>query len=779
VTLEEWQEQNDAYLGLALAWLRLRLERAAPSDPEPPLGTSILVSPGSGPGDTTPAVIVPAVVTGEAVLVNRRWWRRMVPAPPGSPPGLPPHPLEQLPPGLPSGSLPSGSLSSGSLPSGPPPEPPPLALAAPPTPTVTDAEVEAARTAMDEAAAAMSPPPALVGVAAYLGLSTFERDVLLLCAAVELDTRVPGLCAAVHGSPYPTFALALGLFDDPAWDARSTARPLRFWHLIEVVEVAGHAGSLTTSLLRADERVVNALKGLDDLDERLAPFFERVQAPPAPLPPSQEAVVTATVLRLTDADGPRPSLVELVGPDRAARNAAAASIAARIGLPLYRLPIDLLPTAPTEVDLIARIVRREAVLTAVSLLIDAEDLEERTPAHVALTAFLGQARVLTFLGGRDVRGDLPLPSLLVDIARPTTAEQQAMWQEALSGRSDEVDVSRLVAQFDLDADTIRQVTADAATAAPAPTDGAPSGEAPTDPAGVAVAERSLTDRLWDHSRRHSRPRLEALAQRLETRAGWDQLVLPANELALLHHIADQVGQRGRVYEEWGFAARMNRGLGISALFAGESGTGKTMAAEVLAHELSLDLYRIDLSSVVSKYIGETEKNLRRLFDAAERGGVILFFDEADSLFGKRSEVKDAHDRYANIEISYLLQRMEAYRGLAILATNMKSALDRAFTRRLRFIVDFPFPTASDRVRMWSSVFPPDAPVVGLDVDRLARINLTGAGIHNAALNAAFLAAEAGTDIGMAEVLAASRNELRKLERPINEADFRFEDAVRA
>jgi hypothetical protein len=405
---------------------------------------------------------------------------------------------------------------------------------------------------------------------------------------------------------------------------------------------------------------------------------------------------------------------------------------------------------------------------------------------VALTTFLGRGQVLTFLGGRDVRGNLPLPSLLVDVARPTTAEQQAMWRDALGavepGPRGDVDISRLVAQFDLDADTIRQVTADVADelAAAADEGAADAGaDAGTGGPEKGDAARSLTDRLWDHSRRHSRPRLEALAQRLDTRAGWDQLVLPGNEMSLLHHIADQVGQRGRVYEDWGFAGQMNRGLGISALFAGESGTGKTMAAEVLANELSLDLYRIDLSSVVSKYIGETEKNLRQLFDAAERGGVILFFDEADALFGKRSEVKDAHDRYANIEISYLLQRMEAYRGLAILATNMKSALDRAFTRRLRFVVDFPFPTAADRVRMWTRVFPATAPVGPLDIDRLARINLTGAGIHNAAVNAAFLAAAAGHDIGMADVLQAARNELRKAERPINEADFRLEEAVRA
>jgi SpoVK/Ycf46/Vps4 family AAA+-type ATPase len=219
---------------------------------------------------------------------------------------------------------------------------------------------------------------------------------------------------------------------------------------------------------------------------------------------------------------------------------------------------------------------------------------------------------------------------------------------------------------------------------------------------------------------------------------------------------------------------MSRGLGISALFAGESGTGKTMAAEVIANHLRLGLYRIDLSAVVSKYIGETEKNLRRVFDAAEDGGAILFFDEADALFGKRSEVKDSHDRYANIEINYLLQRMEAYRGLAILSTNMKSALDPAFLRRLLFIVNFPFPGVAERKAIWQKVFPPRTPTLGLDFDRLARLNLTGGHIHNIALNAAFLAAQAGAPVSMLMVLEAARAELRKLDRPINESDFRWQ-----
>ena len=217
---------------------------------------------------------------------------------------------------------------------------------------------------------------------------------------------------------------------------------------------------------------------------------------------------------------------------------------------------------------------------------------------------------------------------------------------------------------------------------------------------------------------------------------------------------------------------MTRGLGLSALFAGESGTGKTMAAEVIANELRLHLYRIDLSAVVSKYIGETEKNLRRLFDAAEQGGAILFFDEADALFGKRSEVKDSHDRYANIEINYLLQRMEAFSGLAILATNMKSALDAAFMRRLRFVVNFPFPGLNERKLIWQKSWPPEVPREALDYERLARAGVSGGNVHSIALNAAFMAAQRGTPVTMPLLMSALRAELRKLDKPVNEAEFR-------
>lgn len=278
--------------------------------------------------------------------------------------------------------------------------------------------------------------------------------------------------------------------------------------------------------------------------------------------------------------------------------------------------------------------------------------------------------------------------------------------------------------------------------------------------------------LWNGCRQESRGGLDNLAQRLETTADWDSLVLPEAQLAVLRQIAAHLRQRFRVQEEWGFAAQGSRGLGLATLFAGESGTGKTLAAEVLAHSLNLDLYRIDLSAVVSKYIGETEKNLRRVFDAAEDCGAILLFDEADALFGKRTEVKDSHDRHANIEVSYLLQRMEAYHGLAVLTTNLKSSLDTAFLRRLRFVVQFPFPDQEQRIALWQRAFPAATPTRDLDLDKLSRLSMTGGSIRNIALNAAFLAADAGEPVGMSHLLTAAHAEASKRERPLADAETR-------
>jgi SpoVK/Ycf46/Vps4 family AAA+-type ATPase len=287
-------------------------------------------------------------------------------------------------------------------------------------------------------------------------------------------------------------------------------------------------------------------------------------------------------------------------------------------------------------------------------------------------------------------------------------------------------------------------------------------------------ERGLvSDDLFAAAREHSSPRLSSLARKLTPRYAFDDLILPDDQIARLRELVLMVEGRAQVLDEWGLGRKLAPSYGITALFAGGPGTGKTMAAEVIARQLGLDVYKIDLSGLVSKYIGETEKNLEKVFSEAESSNAILFFDEADAIFGKRSEVKDAHDRYANIETSYLLQRMEAYDGVTILATNLRANLDEAFTRRLHAVVDFPFPDAEQRLRIWKALFPASVPASDtVDLETLARrYKIAGGSIRNVLVSASYFASAAKEPMGMAHLLHATRRELQKLGRLTDERDF--------
>lgn len=446
-------------------------------------------------------------------------------------------------------------------------------------------------------------------------------------------------------------------------------------------------------------------------------------------------------------------VIELLGHDAASKRLIAGRVAAELGLNLQTIDLKTLPSQTGDFETFTRLWERESILLPLALYIEIDGAADTEKTQ--LKRFLERSSSVVFVEIEGAKTETVRHQLSVEVNKPTPDEQEQLWTQALPGQTND-QPQRLAEQFSFSQSEIKRL----------------SRLAHDDPA----KNRPAADNdLWQACRVAARAGMEQLARRIDAKADWNQLVLPPAQSALLHQITDQVSYRNRVYEDWGFREQMNRGLGINALFAGESGTGKTMAAEVIANELKLDLYRIDISAVVSKYIGETEKNLRKLFDAAEDSGAILFFDEADALFGKRSEVKDSHDRYANIEINYLLQRMESYRGLAILATNMKSALDKAFVRRLRFIVDFPFPDVEQRKEIWQKVFPASTPLDdSLDLSRLAKFNLTGGNIHNVALNAAFLAAQEGGAITMPQLLNATRIEFKKLERPAKESDFRWQ-----
>ncbi len=599
--------------------------------------------------------------------------------------------------------------------------------------------------------------PALERLCQTFDLSAFERDVLLLCAGVELEASFAALCADAHDDPqraYPTFGLALAALPEAHWNALSPTAALRRWRLVEVRP----SGTLATSPLRIDERILHFLTGLHPLDENLFGFVLPVPVEDALLVPSHRQVaeqIAATWTQETTVG--RLPVIQLCGIEAAGKRVLAAAACARLGLGLYRMPATVLPDGPHEFDSLLRLWERESALSTSALLLDADDLDaDDADRQRRLRRFVEEAGGPLLVASRE-RLHLPhRPVVTFDVKKPTRREQQTLWERGLGARAAALNgqVDQLTAQFDLSAPSIRAACAHTL--------------------GQASQDRSedLEPALWAACRVQARRQLAGMARCIEPVATWDDLVLPEPQRQVLHEVSAQVRHRLRVYETWGFAARSSRGLGITALFAGPSGTGKTLAAEVLAHALHLDLYHIDLSQVVSKYIGETEKNLGRVFDAAEEGGAVLLFDEADALFGKRSEVKDSHDRYANIEVSYLLQRMEAYRGLAILTTNMKGALDDAFQRRIRFAITFPFPDAAQRAEIWRRIFPPETPTRGLDAQKLARLNATGGTIRNIALHAAFLAAEAREPVHMAHVLHAARRVYAKLEKPLTDNETR-------
>ncbi len=603
-------------------------------------------------------------------------------------------------------------------------------------------DVEELRTKMVAIHSGMSAPPALERLRVLCNLSVFECRLLLWCAGAELDAGFAQKLALAQQDAArrrPCFSLALAVLPEGHWSALSPSAPLRYYRLVQPVVGAG----LSSAPLQIDERILHYLMGVSQVDERLSGSLRELDAPgweDESLRSTAERV--AGVWRRAD-EHSELAVIELTGTDGATRQAAARLACANLGLRLFWLPAQFLPVEARELEEWMRLWEREALLEGCALLVECDELDEHSPQAAGLARLVETGHGALILSSRTRRPAGERDRLSFELPGASAAEQEQAWRRELGPGAARFNgqLSRLTVQFQLSAAAIHHAAA------------------------AFDRETGSFEDLWQACREQSRPRLEELAQRIQSPARWHDLVLPALQENLLHQIAAQVHQRQRVYQDWGFAARSSRGLGTSAVFAGPSGTGKTLAAEVLANELSLDLYRIDLSAVVSKYIGETEKNLRRLFDAAENGGAILFFDEADALFGKRSEVKDSHDRYANIEVSYLLQRMEAYRGLSILATNLPDALDPAFLRRLRFIINFPYPGGAQRLQIWQRIFPADVPLGEIDRAALARLDLAGGSIYNVALQAAFLAAEEGGRLEMSHILEAARGEYMRLEKP--------------
>jgi AAA+ superfamily predicted ATPase len=632
--------------------------------------------------------------------------------------------------------------------------------------------------------------PALEMLTKMFHLSSFERSIILLCAGVELDADFARLCAQVQGSPsivYPTFGLAMSLFSEAHWSAIIPVSPLRYCRLIELLnyhENTSSLATLTSSPIRIDERILHYLTGIPyvepQLHKMIKPVRENIPIIVAFIVHSYRSTIEQ-ILNVVRNSKARSPFINLWGVDNVSKKIIAHQVCMELELNLWQLssPEFVFSKSAEDIELFRQLWIRESRLQETGLYVALEDLESSQQKILVklleditspITTTNGIFRPI-FLSSRDRLSNELIPT--VEVKKPTRSEQQYLWKSfldnidlltsvlpsyssdssTLSSQTFDQELKKVVNEFDMDASSILSASYEVATMF-----------SRNNSANFDVARAA-----WNTGLSITRSKIAELelVQRITSQFTMEDLILPEREKQLLRDIVIHVRQRSKIYEEWGFNSS-SRGIGIVALFTGASGTGKTMAAEVLANELQLDLYRIDLSSTVSKYIGETEKNLRKVFDACENGGAILFFDEADALFGKRTEVQDAHDRYANMEVNYLLQRMESYLGLAILATNMKNAIDSAFMRRIKFVVDFHFPDEKYREQIWKRIFPKAVAIDNNSIDfrRLARLNISGANIRNIAVYAAFLAADEGVPINMKHIKHAAQVEYAKIDKPL-------------
>jgi hypothetical protein len=590
------------------------------------------------------------------------------------------------------------------------------------------------------------------------GLNELDGYILLLVLACELDRRYERLYAYLQddvSQRRPTVNLLMNMLgtDVPArfavWERLKPEMPLRAHHLIEALPNPHQYEPVFLSYqLKVDHRILAYLLGDAAIDTRLDNAVGLIADD---LPPTLSAAALEPVIERL----PEAPMIYMQGPPASGRRATAAALCN----PVIQIDLNRLQNLPIAFERAWTLAIREARLIGAALLLFEwesclDDLGQ--PPAKLWDALLG-FEYPVFLCGRtewepqNIVRPRRLLRLKFDV--PSYDERQRLWMQYLNGAAlDSSLLDDLAGKFRFTPGQIARAVNTAADLA------------------TTRGERITINDLYAGAQAHSSLRLGDMARRIIPRFDWDDLILPPDQLAQLHEIRERARYAHRVQDEWGYGRKVAPAAGVSALFAGESGTGKTMSAEVIARDLGLVLYKIDLSSVVSKYIGETEKNLSVIFEEAHASNAILFFDEADALFGKRSEVKDAHDRYANIEIAYLLQRIETYDGIAILATNLRQNLDEAFTRRLDFLIDFPFPDAEYRYRIWVRHFPEEAPL-GPDVNlnRVAeRYRLAGGNIRNAALASAYLAAADGNVITMAHIRHAIRREHQKMGRLLAE-----------
>jgi len=609
------------------------------------------------------------------------------------------------------------------------------------------------------------------------GLSNFDLDVVAIALAPELDRRYERLYIYLQDDvrgKRPTVDLALNLLCADA--ATKLARrahfaaeaPLIHYGLVHLVaDDSPSRVSLLAQELHLDDTVTRFLLGQPGLDRRLASSCQLIQPEAASqtLAWYSERVQSLTLLANQAQQTQTPLRLYFQGLDQSAKRHTAAAFAQNQQVPLLVANFARLTAAKEELEQNLQLLFREAHFQQAIVFCDGVEILLQAEFALAYQTLLAQVKnfpnPVILAGARPwvPWAEHPLGVISIPFDLPDVEQRKKLWQQHLQklGLTLPADqLKELSSRFRLSEDQIgeavvmarnRLLWQQAQMGSTGPTSTTPQLR------DLFVAARSL-----------SAQDLTTHAIKVDPHYQWADIVLPADTKAQLREICSQARYRHLVQETWGFNHKLSLGQGLTVLFAGPPGTGKTMAAEVIAHELGLDLYKIDLSQVVSKYIGETEKSLNRIFTAATNANAVLLFDEADALFGKRTEVRDAHDRYANIETSYLLQKMEEYQGIAILTTNLQSNMDEAFVRRLRFIVEFALPGPAERHRIWQQIWPEGVPCGSdLDLEFLAeKLEIPGAVIRNIALRAAYLAADDSGKVSMAEIIRAVRREYKKI-----------------
>ena len=624
--------------------------------------------------------------------------------------------------------------------------------------------------------------PKWVRLATEFDLSPFEQDVLLLALAPEIDLKYETLYGYLNNDvsrKYPTIDLALRVFcEDRNREGRGALSPQGrlFAHgLLEPVNNDGSVGRSGLALgFAAAPLVVNYLIGLPVEDRcllGLATMRSTTAGGFMDLPCSAKIVDQLVRLAELYRSGDDPHLFIFEGSRGSGRSEAVEAFCGALGLQLLRVDLNRLvddaadlPAQMGRIILQARLRNAGIHLQHCEVVLTGDSSLHRR-FGIALER-LAEARVPVMLS---VDPNTPWREILyrlrvvpIRFPEPNAVERGRLWKRHLQAAALEAAdgvVPDLAERFRLNAGQIRNAVAAAGLMNKLKHDNQQTVES-----GV----------LFQAARNQSIGHIGKLAQRVPLRYGWGDLVLPHATLQRVRDVVAAIRHRHRVYNDWAMERRFSNANGLMVLFSGPSGTGKTMTAGVIAREIGLDLYRIDLSAVVSKYIGETEKNLDQIFAAARRANAILFFDEADALFGKRSEVKDAHDRYANIEVAYLLQKMEVHDGIVVLATNFSKNMDQAFSRRMHYVVEFPKPDVQHREQLWRGIFPQETPLTDdVDFGFLSRqFDITGGDIRNVALDAAFLAAENGQAIGMEELVKAMARQMTKQGKVPGASDFK-------